>query len=425
MSKRRKSKKTNKRNNRNRAAVPQAGPRAAEPSRPSSDGLRFTVGSLRYTNDRSGRADLRGELGLVKAALLYADHVELCSYGSAVMSTLDDLANPSNRQQLEWMREFIPPMEPGASTEQLEEINRIIDNMIRRPPGSKGWRRLQPHERQMFKSMDETWKKMRTLVEDYFSEAGAESFRAARDSGLLKLVPFSQVTPVALLQAATDDGLELHVDETNEEFEKAVFASVRNAGTYPLFDDLTGDLVGEAVRRGALRPTPAAARSRHASLSGDLLQRLPLFERVGVDEILDIREELAEYLDGFRLAVSEFSAAIAPAAWERSDFEEEAGRIHREKVDTAVRRIRDAVKEHHGLKSLSNSYGPPAAGAAATSFGAFVGSGSALGALLVLAAGLPAAAYRGAVTRATESRQTENDRLYFYYRAGGALRRGR
>lgn len=423
MNKRRKGRKATKGKNRNQEASRQTSPKVAGLAQRPSDGLRFAVGSLRYTNDRSGRADLRGELGLVKAALLYADHVELCSYGSAVMSALDDLTNLPTRQRLELMREFAPEMKPAATAEQLAVFNEIIDNMIRRPPGSKGWRRLPPQQRQQFQSMDETWEKMRALVEGHFREAGAESFRAAQDSGLLTLRPFSRVTPMDLLRAGVGESLEPYADKVHEEYQEAVLASVRDAGTYPLFDDLTGDLVGEAVRRGTLRPTPgAAARGRHAGLSGDLLQRLPLFERAGVDEILDIRGELAEYLDAFRLAVSEFSEAVAPAAWEKPEFEEEAGRVYREKVATAVRGIETAVKEHRQLKNLSNSYGPPAAGAAATSFGAFVGSGSALAALLVLAAGLPAAAYRGAVARATERHQVEGDRLYFYYYAGRALR---
>ena len=41
--------------------------------------LHFTVGSLRHTSRRAGEVDFEGELGLLKAALLYADRVELIS----------------------------------------------------------------------------------------------------------------------------------------------------------------------------------------------------------------------------------------------------------------------------------------------------------------------------------------------------------
>jgi hypothetical protein len=50
--------------------------------------------------------------------------------------------------------------------------------------------------------------------------------------------------------------------------------------TYPLFDNFTGDFVDEAVRRGLVMVSEAAAhRGRHGGPAGDLLRRLPRSRR--------------------------------------------------------------------------------------------------------------------------------------------------
>lgn len=56
----------------------------------TGDNMHFTVGSLRYTRRTKG-VDFRSELGLLKAALLYADNVRLVSVGASTVATLDDL----------------------------------------------------------------------------------------------------------------------------------------------------------------------------------------------------------------------------------------------------------------------------------------------------------------------------------------------
>jgi hypothetical protein len=98
------------------------------------------------------------------------------------------------------------------------------------------------------------------------------------------------------------------------------------------------------------------------------------------------------------------------------DFAEEADLVFRESVAPAVGRIEERVERDRDLRELSLRYGPPLLSGPA-SIGAFLGGQWALGALAVLAAGLSTvAAARSAGTR------VEQDRLYFYYRAGKQLR---
>ena len=80
-------------------------------------------------------------------------------------------------------------------------------------------------------------------------------------------------------------------DEATNEFSEALFSAVTDGTTHPLFDEASSDLVQAAIRDGWISPTESSiGRGKHGGLAGHLLNRLPLFDRAPVDEILDIRK---------------------------------------------------------------------------------------------------------------------------------------
>jgi hypothetical protein len=399
----------------------------AEVVRAMNQDFHFTVGSLPSTRDRAdGFFNFQHELELLKAALLYADRVKLCSVGASFMSSLNDLDNAPFKDKLTMMREFLPMTNPGATPEELEKGYRLIDAL----GGSRTQRRAlnQRVKREGRKVVDEGWKGLENIVQEQFRTVrGAEEFRGALRSGLVELHPFRRISAVGIIRMGMEasGGLsisDLYSDEIYDEYEDRIYATVQDGTTYPLFDDKTGNIVGEAVRRGLILPSQGAfARGRHGGLSGDLLQRLPLFERASVAEVLNIREELADHLDAFREAVSQFADAIGPASWDE-EFTEEAERIVRERVAPAVRRIERAVEERRDLRELSWRFGPPMAAGVVPSVGVFVGSGSVLGSLAALAVGVTTGAAQGAARHREHRRALEGNQLYFYYSAGELLR---
>jgi len=388
----------------------------------------FTVGSLPNTRGRSeGFFNFEHELELLKAALLYADRVKVCSVGAAFMAGLDDLRNMDGNGKTALIQKFLPYIQPNATLEHLARTRRLMEAASasgRR--GKSAHRGLSGPEffaaRQL---LDKGWQPIKSLVEEQFEAVGAEGFEEALRSGLVELHPFTHISAEGIIDMGRRGKLgippNVHTDETYGEYTDRIFDTLQDGTTYPLFDDLTGNIVGEAVRNGLIVPSQGAvARGRHGGLSGNILQRLPLFEKASVSEVLDIRKELAAYLDAFREAVSQFADTIGPASW-YEEFAEEADRIFRERVDTAVRRIDQAVEENRALRGLSLRYGPSAATGAASALNAFVGSGSVLASLALLAAGV----YQGVSAHRLKHEQTQGNQLYFYYRAGKSLQRPR
>lgn len=389
----------------------------------TGNGLHFTVGSLRYTSRRAGGADFRSELGLVKSALLYADEVELVSVAASFMDSLDRLGKLPTLEQLALMRRLLPVVEPDASAREMNNVLGLIDTITGK---LKRHRRLARDEVKLVGFLKRKWPEMEALVEKVFDEWGAHDFRVALRSGRLKLRPFAVTSPGALIDMgfaanAGDDYIESMADEAWEEYRAAIIEAVGDKNTYPLFDDLTGDdVVRQAVHSGIINPTPGAKRrSRHGGLSGDLLQRLPMFERANVSEVLDVRDELAEYLGAFREAVADSALTIESASWEGSQFAEEAELVFKEKVTPTVERIEQKVKGDRHLKELTYRYGPSVLGGV-SSMGAFIAGEGALASLAALAAGLSVAA-----TGREQRQKFEGERLYFYYRAGRSFRRNR
>ena len=80
--------------------------------------MHFTVGSLRFTRRGPGGVDFREEIGLLKAALLYADHVRLVSVGGSTVASLDELSRMPPLPKLELIRKMLPLMlEDGSASE--------------------------------------------------------------------------------------------------------------------------------------------------------------------------------------------------------------------------------------------------------------------------------------------------------------------
>src|SRR3712207_6281155 len=139
--------------------------------------------------------------------------------------------------------------------------------MIRRPPRST----LFPYTT-LFRSEDDQ-DGLQVMVVEQHQAAGIDGFREAVSTGVLEIHPFRQTTAEALVEATLRGGGNLleAVDLVDmiEEYLARAMDAVEDGSTYPLFDDLTGNFVGEAVRHGLLTVSDAAEhRGRYAGLTG-------------------------------------------------------------------------------------------------------------------------------------------------------------
>ena len=385
--------------------------------------MHFTIGSA-AGHDSPQELDLREDLAMVKVGLLYADQVKLCSPGASVLSGMADYAEASTKERARLVVKFLPDLQPSMSPEAIRFFEAVVGMRSRRE------NRLIPEKtRQEILAMVKAQEgELEAMVLEQHRAAGIHGFREAVKSGRLEIHPFRQTTAEAIIEATLRGrGNLLHGIDLVDllvEYIDEVSGAVTDGSTYPVFDDLTSDLVAEAVNAGLITAADHAAhRSRYGGISNDLLQRLPLFETASLSDIMDIRRTLESPLRGFRLAVRDFSREIRSAAWEPG-FPDEADALFREKVKQEVDRIEDEVNQNAGLAALA--WRTVRHGATPATFGGLLGTlsdlptlaGAAAGALSVLgAAGLKALDERRQKLRSIEANQ-----LYFYYRTKQEIR---
>ena len=239
---------------------------------------------------------------------------------------------------------------------------------------------------------------------------------------------FGQTSAEAMIEAHIRGGGNwlggVDVADVFVEFYGQASAAVGDGKTYPLFDAPTARFVAAAEGLGFSEVSEAAAgRGRHAGLAGDLLRRLPLFEKASVSEILDIRRDLRVPLLGFRQKVRDFAWEVRSAAWQEG-FAEEADALFRERVEPEVERIEHAVRENSSYAELGRRVLRHGATGLA---GGFLASASSLADVSVAAllGGAGGPMVRALLDKHRRLRELEENQLYFYYAAGETLGGGR
>lgn len=317
----------------------------------SGSGMRFVVGSATGARDDAPENfDLSHELDLVKAALLYADRVELVSAGASMLYGFVALSEVPPERRLALVREHAPANAGyRLSDENLRKMDLVLGAGSRRQRRAMSKRQLAETRKQLQGVADEGWRGLRQDAEERFDAYNARGLEDAVNSGLIEIHTFEGNTVEGML-ATTAEGhtTEATIEDILREYVERAAIAIDGPG-YPLFEDMLGRLVDEAVREGLIVPSPSAVhRGRHGGLAGDLLGRLPLFEGATVAEILDVRRALEGNLRGFRGAVSGFSREIRSAAWEPG-FAGEADVLFRERVEPEVEGIREVVRENRSL----------------------------------------------------------------------------
>ena len=381
--------------------------------------MRFVVGSSAGADGVASDFDLGHELNLVKAALLYADRVELVSVGASILAGWVELRDTPRQKRIELIREHGGHrLDPG----NLEKLELVMGSGHRARRGGLNDRERIQARIQLRAVLDQGWEDLTRVVEEQFESYNARGLREAVGSGLLDLHPFAHTDAGGLLTMAADKvPVSAAVEDVVLEYFERASLAMEGSG-YPLFDDLIGHAVGESVKAGLIVPPPDAVhRGRHGGLSGDLIRRLPLFEEATVEEVLGARSELERPLRGFRLAVSEFSSQVASASWEPG-FAAEVDTLFREKVEPQVAGIEEALRENSSLRELA--WRTVRHGATPGTIGALFGSADALSGLAGAALGLGYGAARSLLDRRETGKGVEGNRLYFYYRAGKMLERG-
>lgn len=280
---------------------------------------------------------------LLKAAAVYGDEVVLHHPTATMLASVAAVAELGSAEFVDVMRAFAPALgEKGASFEQAmtkleadhgrESLRPLLSALL--DPTSMLHRVLPTVAGAEAASLADSAREFGQLrgeldavIEQQLDEAGVGQLMPAIDAGLLRLAPMDD----------DEDFLESYIS--------ALWSVLKDRQYYPLLDAGIADLVAAAVREGMFEPSrEARLRGRQAGAASQFLARLPTFPRATMDEIVDIRSELAEPLVRFRAEMVRVSRDLGVDAYDPA-FEDAAEQAWIENVHPALLELEEMVEE--------------------------------------------------------------------------------
>jgi hypothetical protein len=321
------------------------------------------------------------ELDLLKAALLYGDKVTLLSPVTTMFLRVEGLQRFSLREQIELMRRVAPILMPAEEVPAFQSGIEKVDDFLRSTArgGSAGQPLLRAGLLQKFAPVQ---RMLSEAVQEITNDAGIDQLARARAKGLLQIESADPGDAMDLLVSCIlsaklaesgERNEDSHTDRIVETFVDKLSKHLSSGREYLIFDEPIANLTEAAIREGLFTPAKGpAGRCAQAMTASGLMGRLPTFPTATVDEVIDIRSELAPSLTQFRSAMVTVSKSFSSAPWE-TDFEDEVHDAWVESVLPAVESIDASVRDNSSLLTLATGI----TGAANTAYPglAIVGTG--------------------------------------------------
>ena len=256
---------------------------------------------------------LQREVILVKAALLYADEVQLVSPAAAmlgsmafvadrggsglfeVLQALDDktLRNIAGRDLPDNWRELLPA---------LGLLSNLNPGQLLAVPGLE---ELAEQVAALDTGMRGAVADFSAKTEEVLAEAGAGELVPAIDAGVLTLSPAGLATDMT----GAGDMLSNFLD--------IVKAHLADPRSRLMFDDDLAGLVREMIREGIVEPHRLTiAHAGQAAVGSGLVTRLPAFIASPMAELLDLRRDLHAPLTTYRAAVAKMADRLTTKAYQ-------------------------------------------------------------------------------------------------------------
>lgn len=379
------------------------------------------------------------QLRIIKAALLYADMVTLCSPIAQILLAVARAGRFNSRQQIELLRMVYPTLSEDNEEADIEEIFQNLEKLLsQKHLSSEG---IYLRERLM-SGLGKYFDEIKIVAQNFVKNNRIDEFERLVNLGRLSLKPLGpRLRDIDIVAGAVQSSAHFQqlllegqtrgapLDFNKPEYNDAMFQgflaeleqAVKSSSTYVLLDDFTGNLFRLGLQEGKfLFSELQTSRAKHVGLAANLIERLPLFDHASIDEMIGIQRELNRPLVNFRAAISRFSKEMATAPWE-GDFPLEADAIFRSEVQPAVLEIEDAVDNNKYLLELARKLpekplqvlGGSALGMALSSLSAMGEVAATVMGVSVGAAVLAAEAWREYVEKRAK---IEGHQLFFYYR---------
>jgi hypothetical protein len=273
-----------------------------------------------------GKIEIADDIRMVKAALLYADHVTLVSPTSAMVALLGGLASMSD-----------------------EDRRAVAAGLVARQMGEEGAAQLQGLRRKKNKSVRELLflREFDEKVKTMANELGDRATEQVVDAGGNELAYAINQSLLDVDTLGIEDGLGT-VEVVHRYTDFLITSVGPGSHMLPLMDDSSGALLASFERDKGLLPRPGR-QAEEAGLAGYMIETIEAFPDATMSEIIDARRALAGPLVGFRSAIASMARDLETTPWNEG-FEPEARALYTRDVAPQLQELRD-IAEQTGVRS--------------------------------------------------------------------------
>lgn len=378
----------------------------------ASRSLHITIGAVPEHQPGNPRL-LAHELSLVKAAVLYADNVTLCSGAVSIARSIDSFGK-LDLPPGEWINAIFGLRDVFGDDPEfiaaLAGLEPFVEDFLTFSDRKPIFRTRRQREfiskfRNAFAKVIPSFRKS---VSEKAALFGLDELELAEQDGVLVFHEFN----LGIKDLNT-------LEKVFPEYLDVIQRALSSPSTHPLFDISTANLVRTGIEAGVFQTGPPTERKgKQTRLVADLFERLPVLT-IPMDELLDVRRELEKPLIHFRAEIITLSEDIECSAWDK-DFPQDVEQLVRQKIQPSLSEIEDKLKalesSEFWTRRIIDKWGA-AAGLGAGAFG--------LGAAIAPSAGIIAALggaavfiAAGSAERRDQLRDVQRNGLYFYHRVG-------
>lgn len=372
---------------------------------------------------QDGKSTLRGDVQLVKAALLYADQVELLGLAASMVHSIG-LAPGSKALTLLELVRLAEVANGGALVPP--EVRRFlpqIDALVR--SGATIPAELRAEGESIFEFIEKAHELLHPAQDEILLMTGAEELRPALESGILRVADLGVGMESAVAAAVSG---AMTSDREIAGWIGQIESRMSDRRTRLLFDEDSGDLIQSMLNEGIVAPDQIGLRlAGKAAAGAGFVARLPAFSEARMDELLDLRVELDAPLRRYRAAISQFSVALPQAVGRELEFEVE--QLWESSVAPAIDEITERLHDHALVRELARHALQDVAKYLGYAGGVFVGLAAATDVGQVAATvastvpGMAEAAGRAMVSSSGARQQVERHELFYLHKVNEGLGR--
>lgn len=332
-------------------------PKRLATRKPPTPRLRLTVVTHPQTaRGRGGSSlSLHAEIQTLRAAVLYADEIDVVSPAAEMLSAVKAFTEASETPALDVLSALDPKTMERLGARDGEEMRQVLPLLpLLQNEGLAEFLELSGQEAveeyrrisAVFKAaMATSSEQMRATANQMFQNAGGPELTAAVKTGIVRLCPLLR------------PGDEWDTDVLVERYVEEITALLEDGRRHMLLDQGTAKMARALIREEQVRLSPLALPNAQESLVGTgVIARLPTFGETPIDELLDLRRDLIAPLSRYRRAVATLGDKMRVSPIE-ADATVEVDHIYLHEVIPALEEMREHLAEHGLVREFARAVG--------------------------------------------------------------------